>query len=293
MSKPRPQFRKENLIYEREEREGYWTFISKFHPEARELIINFTAKEILQLCDGSKTLDEIEDIMKGRYSLVEQKKIKIDIAKILATCSRLGIIEWIGGDNPYLFLKKEPISDELSMRVGQEYDIKLIEGFVNSSDIWEKEMYNYDLENFLYKSPFTIKEEYQEIALRQRLFGYVSEFFIVERRNKICGLAEIMRPLLPKSTTATLKLIIVPRVLSNSLLKYSQENYPILAVATDITKIQLLEPLKNPIERELKNSLIKMGYNEEGILYNECGFGNRVRIFGYSYPKEFIELCKK
>lgn len=35
-----PIFKRENLLYERQEKEGYWTIIPKFHPETQELVIN-------------------------------------------------------------------------------------------------------------------------------------------------------------------------------------------------------------------------------------------------------------
>ena len=46
MKEAKPVFKKENLLYEREEKEGYWTITSRVHPEARELIINPTPTNI-------------------------------------------------------------------------------------------------------------------------------------------------------------------------------------------------------------------------------------------------------
>lgn len=33
MKEAKPVFKKENLLYEREEKEGYWTITSRVHPE--------------------------------------------------------------------------------------------------------------------------------------------------------------------------------------------------------------------------------------------------------------------
>lgn len=54
-----PIFKRENLLYFREEKDGYFTIISKKHPETRELIINSTAFKILELADGNRTINEI------------------------------------------------------------------------------------------------------------------------------------------------------------------------------------------------------------------------------------------
>lgn len=54
-----PVLKKENLLYIREEKGGYYTVISKLHPEQRELVVNPTAWEILKLCDGENSYSEI------------------------------------------------------------------------------------------------------------------------------------------------------------------------------------------------------------------------------------------
>lgn len=135
MDKVIPIFKKENLSYSREEKEGYWTFISKLHPETRELIVNFTGREILELCDGIRSLEEIEAEMVNRYPSVGREQIKNDVCKSIATFSRLGIIEWVNNDNPFLYRYKEPLKDNLWLAIGQEDDIDKIESFVKTSQV--------------------------------------------------------------------------------------------------------------------------------------------------------------
>lgn len=79
MKEAKPVFKKENILYEREEKEGYWTITSKVHPETRELIINPTARNILELADGSRTMNEIEFDFINKYPEVPKEKIKTDI----------------------------------------------------------------------------------------------------------------------------------------------------------------------------------------------------------------------
>lgn len=123
MEKAIPVFKKEKLSYSREEKEGYWTFVSKLHPETRELIVNFTGREILELCDGIRSLGEIENEMVNRYPSVRREQIKMDVYKTIASFSRLGIIEWVDGDNPFLYRHKESLKDNLWLAIGQEDDI--------------------------------------------------------------------------------------------------------------------------------------------------------------------------
>ena len=83
----KPKFKYSNLGWYREEKEGYWTFIPKYHPETRELVINRTSKDILDFCDGCRTIQQIEEEMKKKYPDAPVNKIKTDIAKMSFTLS--------------------------------------------------------------------------------------------------------------------------------------------------------------------------------------------------------------
>lgn len=288
MHESKPIFKRENLLYERKEKEGYWSFLSKLHPETRELIVNPTGMEILTLCDGVKTLQEIEDVMKNKYPNVDSKIIKMDVAKTIANFSRLGIIEW-DGDNPFLFRKEEPISDKLFMRIGQEEDIIRMKEFIENSGICGVREYNNSDILIKYICPFTHPSEYKEIPLRQKLFMYVSEFFLLVHKDEIQGIIEISAPALPNKTAALVKLLVLPGDLVSTLLRYSQDYYPMLSIAKEVTKITLLESLKNPLDLEFRKILTDEGYHEEGILVNEVGFGNDVRIMSRSYNQAFVK----
>lgn len=75
----KPMFKKKNLLFMREENEGHWTLLPKFHPETRELIINVTSKMILDLCDGSMTVDEITEKMSNTFCTVGEEQIRKDL----------------------------------------------------------------------------------------------------------------------------------------------------------------------------------------------------------------------
>jgi hypothetical protein len=290
MSRAIPIFRKENLSYLREEKEGYWTFVSKIHPETRDLIINPTAKEILDLCDGTKALEEIENEMKNRYPMVEEKRLKMDIAKTIASFSRLGIIEW-EGDNPFLYRCKEPLNEDFALMIGQENDILKIERFIKLSPIYQSSADN-EQKLLCYRSPYFRDLDYEPLILRQKLFAYIEEFFLLLRRAEIIGLLSIELPLLQNTTAATIKLIISPKDWFANLLRYAYDNFPVLAVR-EITKIRILELLKDSLDLELKEILFKEGFVEEGFSKNEFGFGGDVKILARCYEPKFIERINK
>ena len=282
MIESKPMFQKKNVWYEREEKEGFWTYTSAVHPETRELIINATSKEILSLCDGRRFLGDIEKEIKSRYPEVDFKKIKFDVDSVIASFSRLGLIEWVGGDNPFLYKKEEPISRDISLMIAQENDINRIIKFIESSSSLNSNDY------FCYRSPTIPPNDYRELALRQKLFFYAEEFFLLLNKGEIIGLISIgMQPGL-SSTTATIKLIFSPKEYFVRLLHYAQDNAPIISIM-DFIKLRLFELTKNQLNPELKKLLLKEGYAKEGILKNEFGFGNDVEMLAYCYDKKLIE----
>ncbi len=249
-----------------------------------ELVVNRTGREIILLCDGTRTLQEIVDEMKIRYPKVEEKVLKNDIYKCLANFSRLCIIEWRNGNNPFLYCKEEPINSHISLRIGQEDDLRNILTFIETvnSSAFPRENY------FIYISPFYTPKEYGEVALRQKLFSFIEEFFLLLKDGEIFGLLSIEIPSLPNNRAAKIKLIACPRDYFLNLLKYSEDNFPFLSVR-DITKIRIYELLGEPHFGELREVLLKNHYKEEGVLLDEFGFGQNARIYAKCYESEFIK----
>jgi len=280
MINSKPIFNKKNVTYEREEKEGFWTYLSAVHPEVRELIVNKTSQEILSLCDGSRTLAEVEKEMKKRYPEVNFNRIKTDVDSILASFSRLGMIEW-KGDNPFLYKRAEPITKDISMMIAQEYDIIKLIKFIES---WP----NRDKKDYIwYRSPATQAQDYSELALRQKLFFFAEEFYLLLKNNKLIGLISIgVQPGIG-TTVAGINLIICPKEYLTKLLQYAHDNAPVLSVI-DFTKIRLFEPNNKPFDSEFKQSLEKLGYEQEGKLKNEFGFEKDSIIWAYYYNENLM-----
>jgi hypothetical protein len=283
-----PIFNKQNLLYIREEKEGCFTIIPKLHPETREILINSTSMEILNLCNGNNTLEKIIEKMNEEYPNVERNRIEIDVYKTISSFSRLGIIEW-KGENPFLDRKETPLNEEFSMVIAQENNIREIESFLKS--FLNTPFLNRE-KNFFYKSPLLIPQEYEELSLRQKMFAYTEEFFLLLKENKIEGIIAIEIPIYPpKLTSALLKLIFSPKLYFKDFVRYAHDNFAFLSVK-EVTKIKILEPLENPFDKEFKEVLYEEGYKEEGLLRDEAGFGKDIRILSIVYKKDFIESIK-
>ena len=286
MNVEKPIFKKENVLYEREEKDGYWTFLPKFHPETRELIVNRTSREILGLANGTKTVVEIKDTMVKKYPDVDKNLINNDVDKILSSFSRLRIVEW-EGENPYLYKNLEPLDKNWSLMIGQEHDLYNLSNFINSVSA------NIDTTNYHFvRSPTVHPKQYTEISLRSRLFSFSEEFFLLYDNKKIGGLISIELPNIQNNTSAELKYIVSPKQYFKQFLQYTIDNLPFLSV-NYITKIRLSESIKNLFSEDFKNSLKEIGFNLEGTLKDEYGFNNNVNIWSYIYNQNLIEKIIK
>ena len=132
MNLAKPIYKKENLDYIREEENGYYTLVAKYHPELRHLVINSTTMKILELCDGNRKEDEIISMMKKKYNEVSYSILTRDVKKTIANFSRLMVLEW-SGENPYLFNNELYIEDDYFVKIATEEDTELILSFLEKS----------------------------------------------------------------------------------------------------------------------------------------------------------------
>lgn len=84
-----PVFSKSNLEYYRDEKEGYATIIPKKHPEARETVINPTARFILELCNGNMNVNGIRNYMAQLYGNIPENTLMLDLINTLFNFSGL------------------------------------------------------------------------------------------------------------------------------------------------------------------------------------------------------------
>ncbi|MFH0774699.1 MAG: PqqD family protein [bacterium] len=287
MEKECPIFKKENLLYEREEKEGYWTIIPKFHPETQELVINHTSRKILELCDGKRDIEGIVDGMKDIFPTIAKEKIQEDVNVTLKKFSRLLIIEWIG-ENPFLYKREALLSGDQTAMIAQENDILRIKRFIEKSNLFQDDKEK-DANLFLYKDPFiSSPSEYEGVSLRAKLFHFIEDFFLLEKGSEISGLISIALPVSPRITSSVIRLIIAPRDSFSELLRYAQDNLPFISLRK-VTKLRIQEATSEKLDPELERALLNEDYKEEGIMKDELDFSNSLRMLVRYYSEAFIE----
>jgi len=286
-----PMFSKDNLMYFRDEKEGYMTLISKEHPETMELIINPTSKEILELCDGKRSIPDIYKTFEEWYPDVSKKRLQLDINKILSTYSRLGIIKW-KGKNPFIDEMKEEIGGDFSISVGYEEHLPVIMDFLNSFGIPKQELYIPD-DYYFYLNPILLpNQEYKDVVIRQKLFSFSEEFFILRDKNKLLGLITMGVPIIQKgkSKAGVINLIVIKKEdkIFKNLLEYILRIFPMFSIV-EPTKIKFFSEKE---DKDIISHLKENGFVLEGTLKNEIGFNKNLTLYSYYYEEKFIKDLK-
>ncbi len=278
MLEPRPIFKISSLSYYRDEKEGYATLVSEKHPELREMVINPTAKDILDLCDGSRGIKEICRKMSENYRGVSENVISKDVSKILGSYSRMGIISWEGGD-PFVKRFEENFGNGLQIMIAQEEDITDLMTFMEVSRTKDSK----DLQDFLcYQNPFSSEKEYCEVAMRQKLFAFTEDFFLLKKDNLLAGLLSISIPVTTKATSTSLGIIYAPESFFAGLVAYSIRHLPRICIIDGITKIKFFGITARQMDGKISEYLTKTGFLREGIMRSEIK-NKDVEIYSYFY----------
>jgi hypothetical protein len=269
----KPYYGLSNVSFIREEKNGFWILVPKQHPEIRELIINKTSKQILDLCNGHRTLYEIESEMKKLYPMVDSKKLEDDVKNTIAHYTQLTIIEW-SGENPFLILLARVLDKNYRVKIGQISDVSKIHDFIMNTC----NKYNEKLESevLFYINPCVSREEYDEVNIHQKSFLKTEKYILLTIDNNICGVIGIAIPKL-MSKAAIITIIITPETIAKMLLSYVMENLLII-LNTDITKISVHDTNEKLINIKLYKIFTKCGFYNEASLKNELGFDVNLNI---------------
>ena len=119
--------------------------------------------------------------------------------------------------------------------------------------------------------------EYSELVLRQKLFAFSVDFFMLRKDSEIKGLMSISLPVHPKEFGATLRLVICPKKFLNDLFQYSRDYFPYLAVR-DVSKIGFYEASSEPVSKKF---LLEKSFEKDLVIYS------------LPYTQDFIKKVKE
>ena len=157
-----PKYVRRNILYNRLEDDGSEYISLKNHPEARELIFNNTAIIMLNSCNGTRTIDEILEILENKYN-TNRARLEFDLAQLLLNSWRMGLIEWIG-ENPFLYLyRKESDGVNYSFLHDEEIKTALQQSSIQYINPYIQYDYNFNDE-----------------AISQFSFSFIDNYFLIK-----------------------------------------------------------------------------------------------------------------
>lgn len=270
----KPYFDKNNIIYQRREKNNYILCYSKYVPGNIEILIDPIAYSMLSTCDGEKCIIEIIEELLDFFIGAERDELYIDFINILKTYSKIGIITWGEGGNPFMQSLVKELDDSTQLSIAVEEDIRDIIEFYNSSNDERKNDYLYYISHEENESNF-----YSEIAIRQNLFEFIQEYILYKENNKILGVICIKTPTSNVNGTAKISSIISPENELSKMIKYLIENITKVSI-NKIDKISISSKEIIECDKKISKILISNNFEHEATLKKEYKNKN-IEVYSY------------
>ena len=278
----KPIFMKEKVPYLREERKGHWTIAAEM---VGETVLNFTAKQVLDLCDGSQAIGSIIEKMRKEYPDVDAKTIGIDVVNILSLFSRLMLVGWASAD-PFVSRYREPIDDAVSVEVAQSDDIRTLIEFMKNCDCFSGNKVLSDGQ-VIYMAPSRNASDYNELQLRRRLFTYAEDFFLLKQHDTVKGILSFNLNTWHSSalSIARVGIFSCPASYLAKLMFYGVTKLPFVS-STDVLKLQFDFNPGDEAGSRIGELLKHQSWNVESVLENEYTYGSIIHRIEFLYNKE-------
>lgn len=267
-----PLFTEDRLTFKRKEKKGYISINSKFAPKLHELFLNSTTQLIMEKCDGQHSVQDIIKELLTLYQNVSEEELQKDVILTLMNLYKFQLITWEKED-PFMYNIVENLGNQSFCSV-QEGDIRELLRFIK--DHMDKP----DMLQYIH--PLSIKDiYYDEINLRDMLFNYEEDFYVLKIDGEIRGLISLRLSKSIKSSVSSVGIIICESEYTEFLLKCLNE-YAVSISMRDVSKIkmQIVQESETIIQTKIESVLIKLGYELESILKKEIEFKN-LKVYSY------------
>lgn len=259
-----PQKRNEGIIYIREEKKNFFSLLSD-NGDLNYTMLNGISKHILDLCDGKKTVEEIVEILLKEYKGAERKRIEGDLAGTLFNFMRIRIINWKGengmNNNPFLAQDEEDLKGGFTLSLCTENDIRILQKrfakfFASAERLPDKVKYFFGND----KREFT-----NFITIRQFLYSYYKDFFVIKKNAEIEGVIVVHPAQEVFLNSAIIQLIDSPKEILMVAIKKVKEYYSNCSYKK-VNTLRIYIP-ENDVEVEEK--IKECGFKCEGIREKE------------------------
>lgn len=258
-----PVFTEQNIPYLRKEKEDFYTFYSSVG-FLEEMVMNSTSLEMLKMLTGTDTVANIEKKLCKKYWDTDSELIKKDLKNVLFDLSRIEIVGWAKGGNPFMEVYKKNLKGNYTLSLADESEITAIIDYLKN--IKSQETYIY------YIDPTRNINEYTDtVVMRYKLFSFTEEIFTIKDRDgQINGIVTVELPDRAMSTVSSIGLINIPKRIAKETMGFVTESLRAVAVK-DVTKIRVTIPVED--ENQHQDYFVEMGFETEANLKKE--FGNK------------------
>ncbi len=241
-----------NIAYIREENDGHFSIKSISRGDVGVHILNRTAKDIFDLCDGDTEINHIYRRVLQMNAEVSLPQIKNDIDVTLKNLTALEVIEWKDDRTPFAQPQAAPrqdLGDGLGMRLFVETDLRRTADYLKSIGMpSRRSQLDVHVLGTFYLSPYCSPMEYGAVSIRTRLFQFYESLWLLEDAATIVGLAGFRSPIvgmdIEETAVANLAILClrpgIPANIAAAFLSRSSAGCPAWLINKTITKIRAI-----------------------------------------------------
>lgn len=261
------------IPYSRTENNGYCSMLTN-NGDSNYTMCNSTSMKILDMCNGEKTVEQILCTLVELYPEVEKSRAERDLIHTLSNFTRLDAIEWKDDDgmsnNPFVLTAVGHIDEQVMIALAGEDDIRDLSVFFQ--DFIKQGPHDNITDTYSYFWGNDYREYMSPTMIRQCLYSYYKDFFVIKCQRKIIGVIAVKPAHEAYLNDAVIQLISVPKYLFNRCIKEVisyYRDFPYKKI--NALRVQVPngnEDAKNVIEA----ALVPNGFSLEAIREKEyCG----------------------
>lgn len=259
--------------YSGTENNGYCSMLTN-NGDSNYTMCNSTSMKILDMCNGEKTVEQILCTLVELYPEVEKSRAERDLIHTLSNFTRLDAIEWKDDDgmsnNPFVLTAVGHIDEQVMIALAGEDDIRDLSVFFQ--DFIKQGPHDNLTDTYSYFWGNDYREYMSPTMIRQCLYSYYKDFFVIKCQRKIIGVIAVKPAHEAYLNDAVIQLISVPKYLFNRCIKEVisyYRDFPYKKI--NALRVQVPngnEDAKNVIEA----ALVPNGFSLEAIREKEyCG----------------------
>lgn len=206
--------------YSRTENNGYCSMLTN-NGDSNYTMCNSTSMKILDMCNGEKTVEQILCTLVELYPEVEKSRAERDLIHTLSNFTRLDAIEWKDDDgmsnNPFVLTAVGHIDEQVMIALAGEDDIRDLSVFFQ--DFIKQGPHDNLTDTYSYFWGNDYREYMSPTMIRQCLYSYYKDFFVIKCQRKIIGVIAVKPAHEAYLNDAVIQLISVPKYLFNRCIK--------------------------------------------------------------------------